>query len=318
MIFKLNLTNFKFTKYQSLSSNKATDIALYRRRSTTYLVIANSYDGKKQTDQATIVTWKMNAANSTWRNNAANSSWNATHPYFTVRQKIAVKDATALTSFDVSGKSMVAVAINRDPKTGIQDVNSVIYSTKSRFLSLEQKIFTNGANDFTTFSFRGHKYIVVAENRPTVSPWLSASQSQFTVYIYSPSTSQFQFYQSIAVTNALHVEVFKIKKQLLMSVVESYKGFHLYELIWGLGFEEKLYVEHHWLVSTTYLEIGNEPFLALASMSQKNSTNWSVQSAILKMVQSGKMDVFIIRLFIYFQNVFILGLLQTNFCIKEI
>eukprot|EP00794_Sanderia_malayensis_P020480 gene20480-22496_t len=271
-LYKLRLDSMKFVMYQSLESKMATDVSVFKRRNTTSLLLANSCDNQPSCT-ASITVWRMNATGS----------------FFTARQTLTVSDVAAVESFSIGNRTIIAVAVNRNPLTGEAETSSYIYQTRNRYLSLSQQILTTGARHFKAFLINGINFLAVADAQNAIGTWIAADSSLVKIYKYSKRHEKFMFFQALRASGPCHIEVFQLKRQVLMSVVEEFQTAIIYEYIRGIGFEYKMVLEHHGLLSTTFFEIQNEPYLALSSVVDKQVSNevCPMGSKILKILLSG-------------------------------
>ena len=120
-----------FVKHQSLPTYGVYDV-------NTFLAFANHYYGSKY-----------------------NTDWDGNK--FVLFQAFPTRGAVAWHPFAISGQTLLGVA-NYHGESQKHNTYSVVYQASgSRFVNY-QEIPTHGAFDMTSFEYKGHKYLVVANN----------------------------------------------------------------------------------------------------------------------------------------------------------
>ena len=130
-----------FVKLQSLQTYGAHDVTSFNINGHTYLTFANHYSGSKYNIDSFIYKWNGNK--------------------FVLFQSIPTRGGIALFPFVISGHTYLGVA-NHHGDSQKHNTHSVVYQASgARFINY-QEIPTNGARAITSFEYKGHTYLAVA------------------------------------------------------------------------------------------------------------------------------------------------------------
>ena len=130
-----------FVKLQSLQTYGTQDVKSFNINGHTFLAFANYYSGSKRNTDSFIYKWDGNK--------------------FVLFQSISTRGALAWDPFVISGQTFLGVA-NRYGDSQKYNARSVVYQASgSRFVHY-QEIPTHGATDMTSFEYKGHTYLAVA------------------------------------------------------------------------------------------------------------------------------------------------------------
>ena len=130
-----------FVKLQSLQTYGANGVNSVNVNGHTFLAFANSYSGSKHNTDSFIYKWDGNK--------------------FVLFQSIPTRGAKALDPFVISGQTFLGVA-NYYGDSQKYNTQSVVYQASGAQLIKYQEIPTQGARDMTTFEFKGHIYLAMA------------------------------------------------------------------------------------------------------------------------------------------------------------
>ena len=132
-----------FVKVQSLQTYGASDVKSFKINGHTFLVFANFYSGSKYNTDSFIYKWDGNQ--------------------FVLFQSIPTRGALAWHPFVISGQAYLSVA-NHHGDSQRHNTQSVVYQAfGARFIKY-QEFPTHGAHDMTSFEYKGHTYLAVANN----------------------------------------------------------------------------------------------------------------------------------------------------------
>ena len=130
-----------FVKLQSLQTYAAHDVTSFNINGYTYLTFANHHSGGKYNIDSFIYKWNGNK--------------------FVLFQSIPTRGGIALFPFEISGHTYLGVA-NHHGDSQKHNTHSVVYQASgARFINY-QEIPTNGARAITSFEYKGHTYLAVA------------------------------------------------------------------------------------------------------------------------------------------------------------
>ena len=130
-----------FVKLQSLQTYGAHGVNSVNLNGHTFLAFANSDDGSKHNIDSYIYRW------------------NGTK--FVLFQSIPTRRARAWHPFVISGQAFLGVANNYGDSQKY-NTQSVVYQASGAQFIKYQEIPTHGARDMTTFEYKGHTYLAVA------------------------------------------------------------------------------------------------------------------------------------------------------------
>ena len=132
-----------FVKLQSLQGYKARDVKSFNINGHTFLAFANNYNVTFNID---LFIYK----------------WNGSQ--FVHFQFIPTHGAHAIHPFVMCGQTYLGVANRRDDSHGF-NTKSVVYQASGSQFSVYQQISTQGAFDMTSFEYKGHIYLAVANSK---------------------------------------------------------------------------------------------------------------------------------------------------------
>ena len=131
----------KFVKLQSLQTYGALDVKSFSDNGSTFLAFANNRNGMQHNIYSDIYKW-----------NGRN---------FFLFQWIPTRGATSLHPFMMCSQSFLGVANRRDDDNAYNTMSVVYRVSQEQFIEF-QEIPTQGANDLTSFQYKGHTYLAVA------------------------------------------------------------------------------------------------------------------------------------------------------------
>ena len=130
-----------FMKQQSLQTYGARDVKSFNINGHTFLAFANYYSGSSHNTNSFIYKWNGNK--------------------FVLFQSIRTRGAIAWHPFVISGQTYLGVANHYDSSQKYNKQSVVYQASGARFIKY-QEIPTHGAYDMTSFEYKGHTYLVVA------------------------------------------------------------------------------------------------------------------------------------------------------------
>ena len=147
--FSANSTVFKwsgnsFVKLQSLQTYGAGDVKAFNINGDIFLAFANGYNGSNFNIDSFIYKWNGSK--------------------FVLFQSIPTRGADAWHPFVMCGETFLGVANRYDHSQGY-NTKSVIYRYTGEQFIKHQEISTQGADDMTSFEYKGHTYLAVANFR---------------------------------------------------------------------------------------------------------------------------------------------------------
>ena len=132
-----------FVKIQSLQTYGARDVKSFNINGQSFLVFANFYSGSSYNTNSFIYKWNGNK--------------------FVLFQSISTRGAIAWHPFVISGQTYLGVA-NYYDSSQKHNTQSVVYQASGARFIKYQEIPTHGAHDMTSFEYKGHTYLAVANN----------------------------------------------------------------------------------------------------------------------------------------------------------
>ena len=135
----------QFVKLQSLQTYGTYNVKSFNINGHTFLAFANYYSGSKHNIDSFIYKWHGNQ--------------------FILFQSIPTRGAKAFYPFEISGQTYLGVANHRDDTAGgkqKRNTRSVVYQASGAQFVKYQEIPTHGAHDMTSFEYKGHTYLAVA------------------------------------------------------------------------------------------------------------------------------------------------------------
>ena len=130
-----------FVKLQSLQTYGAFDVKSVSINGQTFLAFANSYSGSSYNTDSFIYKWDGNK--------------------FVLFQSIPTRGAFAWYPFVISGQTYLGVA-NYYGNSQKYNTQSVVYQASGARFTKYQEFPTQGAHDMTSFEYKGHIYLVLA------------------------------------------------------------------------------------------------------------------------------------------------------------
>ena len=133
----------RFVKLQSLQTYGPKDVKSFNVNGHTFLVFANQYSGNKSNIDSFIYKWNGNT--------------------FVLFQSIPTRGASALCPFVINGRTYLGVANYYGDSQKHNTQSGVYQASGARFIKY-QEIPTHGAHGMTSFEFKGHTYLAVANH----------------------------------------------------------------------------------------------------------------------------------------------------------
>ena len=130
-----------FVKLQSLQTYGARGVKSFSINGHTFLAFANQYSGSKHNTNSFIYKWNGNK--------------------FVLFQSIPTRGAIAWCPFVISGQTYLGVA-NHHGDSQKYNTKSVVYQASGAKFIKYQEIPTHGAHGMTSFEYKGHTYLAVA------------------------------------------------------------------------------------------------------------------------------------------------------------
>ena len=130
-----------FVKLQSLQTYGAYDVKSFIINGHTFLVFANHYSGRRHNIDSFIYKWNGSR--------------------FVLFQSFPTRGALAMHPFMISGQTYLGVANHYDSSQE-QNTQSVVYQASGARFIKYQEIPTHGAFGMTSFEYKGHTYLAVA------------------------------------------------------------------------------------------------------------------------------------------------------------
>ena len=133
----------QFVKLQSFQTYGAWDVKSFSDNGSTFLAFANYRHGVQHNINSSIY------------------KWNGSH--FVLFQSIPTSGATGLHPFMMCSQTFLGVANHFDDDDRY-NTKSVIYRVSQEQFTKYQEISTRGAFDMTSFQYKGHAYLAVANH----------------------------------------------------------------------------------------------------------------------------------------------------------
>ena len=141
----------QFVKMQSFQTYAALDVRSFSVNGSTFLAFANYRSGSGQHNI-----------------NSPIFKWNGSH--FVLFQSIPTRGAAALHPFMMCSQRFLGVANHYDDDKR-HNTMSVVYRVSQEQLIEYQEIPTQAAFDMTSFQYKGHTYLAVANRRTNSNKW---------------------------------------------------------------------------------------------------------------------------------------------------
>ena len=132
-----------FVRLQSLQTYEAYDVKSFNINGHTFLAFANYYSGSSTNIDSFIYKWDGGK--------------------FVLFQSIPTRGALAMHPFVISGQTYLGVANHYDSSQK-HNTQSVVYQASGARFIKYQEIPTHGAFGMTSFEYKGHTYLVVANH----------------------------------------------------------------------------------------------------------------------------------------------------------
>ena len=140
----------QFVKLQSFQTYGAWDVKSFSDNGSTFLAFANYRHGVQRNISSPIY------------------KWNGSH--FVLFQSIPTRGAARLHPFMMCGQRFLGVASYYDDDNGFSTM-SVVYRVSQDQVIEYQEIPTQGAFGITSFQYKGHTYLAVANRRINFNKW---------------------------------------------------------------------------------------------------------------------------------------------------
>jgi hypothetical protein len=265
-IYTPNPSTKKFELFQEIDTSGAVDWEAFVVGSTTYLAVANSYNGSSYNVKSRIYTlnpstmrfellqeidtigaqdWEAFTINgSTYLAVANSKSGQASNlkssiyvfspaiQRFDLFQEIDTSGAQAWKAFVMAGTSYLAVANSNDGSSF--NVRSRIYkfeSIVSRFVPF-QEVDTSDASEWEAFSFNGAMHLAVANHYNGLTTNIKSS-----IYRFDPAVQRFEFLQGVDTNGALSWKAFVMAGTSYLAIANQYDGevYNIPSRIYKLG-----------------------------------------------------------------------------------
>jgi len=187
-------SNGKFNKFQEIPTEGALECATFVKNNDTFIAFANHRNSKQQyAVQSTVFKWSgghfvklqslqtygaygVNSVNINGHTFLAFANYYSGSKYntysfiykwdgikFVLFQSIPTRGAFAWHPFLISGQTFLGVA-NYHGDSQKYNTESVVYQASGARFIKYQEIPTHGARDMTTFEYKGHTYLAVANH----------------------------------------------------------------------------------------------------------------------------------------------------------
>lgn len=189
----------RFELAQEVETIGAIDWEAFTLNGTTYLVLANYYDGSRYNLRSRIY------------------GHSAMSGQFELVQEISTSGASDWEAFTLDGATYLAVANQYDGST--YNLKSRIYrhSAKSGKFELVQEIDTSSAMDWESFTLDGATYLAVANLRAA-----STYNVKSRIYRHSPVLDRFEMVQEVTTTGAFDWKCFALDGTTYLAVANYY------------------------------------------------------------------------------------------------
>ena len=131
----------QFVKLQSFQTYGARDVKSFSDNGSTFLAFANYRRGEERNINSPVY------------------KWNGSH--FVLFQSIPTRGAFALYPFMMCSQTFLGVANHFNNDNGFNTMSVVYQVSQEQFIEY-QEISTQGAYDMTSFQYKGHTYLAVA------------------------------------------------------------------------------------------------------------------------------------------------------------
>ena len=192
VIYKWN--GVKFNKFQEIATEGAMGCTAFEINNVTYIAFANYYNSQQKNSVQSIVfkwsgrhfaklqslqtygaydvksvninghtflTFACHYSGSSHNTDSFIFKWDGTK--FVLFQSIPTRGALALYPFAISGHTYLGVANHYDSSVK-HNTQSVVYQASGAQFIKYQEISTHGAIDMTSFEYKGHSYLAVANH----------------------------------------------------------------------------------------------------------------------------------------------------------
>ena len=150
-VFVFQWSGQQFVKLQSFQTYAARDVKSFSVNGSNFLAFANHRSGSGQHNI-----------------NSPIYKWNGSH--FVLFQSIPTRGAVALHPFMMCSQTFLGVANHHDDDTWF-NTTSVVYRVSQEQFIEYQEIPTQGAFGMTSFQYKGHTYLAVANRRTDHHKW---------------------------------------------------------------------------------------------------------------------------------------------------
>ena len=133
----------RFVKLQSLQTYGARNVKSFNVNGHTFLAFANQYSASKHNIDSFIYKWNGNT--------------------FVLFQSISTRGASAWCPFVINGLTYLGVA-NHHGNSQKYNTQSVVYQASGARFIKYQEIPTHGGHGMTSFEYKGHTYLAVANS----------------------------------------------------------------------------------------------------------------------------------------------------------
>ena len=133
----------RFVKLQSLQAYGAFDVKSFNINTHTFLAFANRHSGNKHSIDSFVYKWNGNK--------------------FVLFQSLPTHGAVAWHPFVINGQTYLGVSNVYDDSKKYNTQSVVYQATGARFIRY-QEIPTHGGHGMTSFKYKGHTYLAVANN----------------------------------------------------------------------------------------------------------------------------------------------------------
>ena len=140
----------QFVKLQSFQTYGALDVKSFSDNGSTFLAFANYRHGEQHNINSPIY------------------KWNGSH--FVLFQSIPTRGAAGLHPFMMCSQRFLGVASFYDDDNRYNTMSVVYRVSQEQFIEY-QEIPTQGAHDMTSFQYKGHTYLAVANRRTNSNKW---------------------------------------------------------------------------------------------------------------------------------------------------
>ena len=243
--------------YQDVSTMSAPSAKPFEMGNTTYLAVANNYNGSTRHVKSAVFMFNEATA------------------MFELFQEIDTTGAYGMEHFQIGDKDFLAVANQQVGTSPFVNSSVFRYNTATAAFELLQDVPTMGARDWKHFRIGGLDFLVVANMHSD-----TAYKVKSVVYLYDDGTETFEAFQEINTSGAFDWEHISIGDADFLAVANNRNGSSYLEksAVYRFNnvsseFELFQQIDSAGATDFEHFSVGNTDFLALANFRDADTTS---------------------------------------------